>query len=478
MTDLRSLGLNVLRQEMTNTSNRLHSISQDAAFVQKVVKSGSLPVVPNLRCGAWYVDPTLIPSDVSAAAYFKSTDGHTSQWAFNLRRANLHLLPIITSHGGIVLVDSTRRGKRHPDALSRTVPIWCAVINRAIGLEGEHAALFTPPDAVSPSEHAQMDAKVQGWANELKASAYKLPVLSKPLRPFWISPDSSNLRVPVVDESSPFYPVVCVSASQRVQDGVDRRLGFTYVQGSGDDHELWSQGLTPNVFWAHKSRLLTCPQDDLEELIQELLELEQKRNISADSHFNAIPAVGGRLLVGTRPDTTASLGLGPTLILADASPKISNPTGANDLGKPGPNSNLDDPSTLPTTLEIPGYYPKQHPTQFLTHTLPISLEFIRSHLTASPDSHVTVLCKDGKDLSVGIATAALVLYFNDSGAFIGTGDATRAEEANSVNKDLIRRRLQWVLSSRPGANPARATLRRINEYLMSPNRPSLQAVST
>lgn len=113
-------------------------------------------------------------SDMTAGAYFKSTDGHTSQWSFNLRRANIHLLPSIISHGGIILVDSTRRGKRHPDALSRTVPIWCAVINRAIGLDGEPAGLFTPPDAVSPSEHSQMDDKIQGWAEELIVSFYLL----------------------------------------------------------------------------------------------------------------------------------------------------------------------------------------------------------------------------------------------------------------------------------------------------------------
>ena len=35
-------------------------------------------------------------------------------------------------NGRAVLVDSTRRGKRIPDALSKTVPIWCAVINRAV----------------------------------------------------------------------------------------------------------------------------------------------------------------------------------------------------------------------------------------------------------------------------------------------------------------------------------------------------------
>jgi hypothetical protein len=105
--------------------------------------------------------------DEISFAYFKSTDGHTLQWDFNLRRVNLHLLPLIKTHGGIILVDSTRRGKRHPDALSRTVPIWCAVINRALGLENEHSCLFTPPDSVSPSEHAQMADKIDEWAKLL-----------------------------------------------------------------------------------------------------------------------------------------------------------------------------------------------------------------------------------------------------------------------------------------------------------------------
>jgi len=36
------------------------------------------------------------------AAYFKSTDGHNNNWSFNLRRPNLHLLPILVQHGGCV----------------------------------------------------------------------------------------------------------------------------------------------------------------------------------------------------------------------------------------------------------------------------------------------------------------------------------------------------------------------------------------
>ncbi|KEP50671.1 initiator tRNA phosphoribosyl transferase [Rhizoctonia solani 123E] len=388
------------------------------------------------------------PYNLVQLIYDAAHDGHTSQWNFNLRRANLHLLPLVVAHGGIVLVDSTRRGKRHPDALSRTVPIWCAVINRALGLAGDHSGLFTPPDSVSPSEHAQMEDGIQKWAELLNSSEYTLPHLTKPLRPFWISPDSSNPRPPVIDESTPFYAIVCLSASQRVQDGADRTLGFTYVQGSGDDHEMWSKGLTPDLFWRHKSELLACDQDDLEGSIVQIL--KDARNSDGAAILNPVKAVRGRIVVGTRtanhpmylddPDTCA------TLVLT------SNP------------QQLED-HTLPTTLYVKEFYPKQHPTEFLTQTLPLSLQFIRTRLQLST-SRVYILCKDAKDLSVGIATAALALYFNESGEFIG-------DHSHSVTKDTAKRRLQWVLSSCPGANPSRATLKRVNEYLMSPRRPSL-----
>ena len=37
-----------------------------------------------------------------------------------------------------------------------------------------------------------------------------------------------------------YSPIICVSASKQVGEGLERRLhGFSYVQGSGDDHELW-----------------------------------------------------------------------------------------------------------------------------------------------------------------------------------------------------------------------------------------------
>ncbi len=91
----------------------------------------------------------------------------------------------------LILVDSTRGGKRLPDALSKTVPIWCAVINRAIRLRGSCFAdvevpssslsddaaaadtdlyLHTPPRSVSTHEHAQIAARLHGWAAALAVS--------------------------------------------------------------------------------------------------------------------------------------------------------------------------------------------------------------------------------------------------------------------------------------------------------------------
>jgi tRNA A64-2'-O-ribosylphosphate transferase len=74
----------------------------------------------------------------------------------------------------MVVVDSTRAGKRIPDALSKTIPIWCAVINRAIARISPSTAsddwdlsLYTPPQVVSAQEHAQIEARLDAWADEL-----------------------------------------------------------------------------------------------------------------------------------------------------------------------------------------------------------------------------------------------------------------------------------------------------------------------
>jgi tRNA A64-2'-O-ribosylphosphate transferase len=73
-----------------------------------------LPLVANLRCGAWYTPRP------SATCYFKSTDGHMGQWAFSEARLNWHLALLAAGSGGCFVVDATRRGKTFP--VSTAVP--------------------------------------------------------------------------------------------------------------------------------------------------------------------------------------------------------------------------------------------------------------------------------------------------------------------------------------------------------------------
>ena len=75
---------------------RFQSIFADSGFVETAASHYNLPVLANERCGSWYVSPDL----KQGSAYFKSTDGHRNQWAFNLKRLNLRVLKWVGNNGG------------------------------------------------------------------------------------------------------------------------------------------------------------------------------------------------------------------------------------------------------------------------------------------------------------------------------------------------------------------------------------------
>ncbi|KAK3252216.1 hypothetical protein CYMTET_38477, partial [Cymbomonas tetramitiformis] len=64
--------------------NCLCSITEDAKFVEEICRLYSaLPTFANLRCGLWYAP------QADDTCYFKSTDGHNSNWSFSTTRLNL-----------------------------------------------------------------------------------------------------------------------------------------------------------------------------------------------------------------------------------------------------------------------------------------------------------------------------------------------------------------------------------------------------
>tara|TARA_R110002050_G_scaffold15191_3_gene46992 strand:+ start:388 stop:822 length:435 start_codon:yes stop_codon:yes gene_type:complete len=99
-----------LKREENRVDYRLHSIQQDSEFVKRVRQAyKDFPLIANLRCGLWY-SPRF-----DAECYFKSTDGHVGTWAFPLSRLNLHVASLAADRGGVILIDSTRKGKEFPD---------------------------------------------------------------------------------------------------------------------------------------------------------------------------------------------------------------------------------------------------------------------------------------------------------------------------------------------------------------------------
>ncbi|KAH0829130.1 initiator tRNA phosphoribosyl transferase [Lanmaoa asiatica] len=457
-----------LRRESQSIFNRIHSIAEDATFVKRVHDHyPDFPLLPNMRCGAWYTNPK-IASTLSLTyastecAYFKSTDGHTNNWSFNLRRPNLHVLPLIAKHAGLVLVDSTRAGKRIPDALSKTIPIWCSVVNRAIlkrttGTypEAWDTALYTPPGSVSPQEHSQIEDKLDGWTSELAASSYSFPKLDRPLRPIWITPATTVFPSFPRPPGCAFYPIICVSASKQVTDGVERRTsGFAYIQGSGDDHELWGMGLTPNLYWRHCDEILATGSSDLSDLIRSLLSAASHTDDAMDANQplcgTPIQRVSGRISICNitslrRPDLLQAHHDIAFLCLTPEDPdRLAGMAG-------------EEPRML--SIQTPEGKKGQH--HLLTIVLPRSMPFIQHHLQ---NQHIVcIACHTGTDISVGVAVAALATFFRPDGSF-----RSRVNTHEEISKDVLKTRLQWIISSCPQANPSRTTLKRVNDFLLSP----------
>ncbi|KAM0275789.1 hypothetical protein ACHAQH_007412 [Verticillium albo-atrum] len=451
LTDLKRGDLSI--------SNRLRSIVHDAEFVREVAAAfGTLndrkddsgekmplhrPLVANERCGSWYIRP----SNKSASAYFKSTDGHDNAWKFSTRRLNLHLLEIIGRCDGCIIVDSTRRGKRIPDALSKTIPIWCSVLNRALfpSLPDSHT-LHTPPNVVSPSEHAQIAALLPSFLTSFLSLDLDIAPLKahlkKPLRPLWITPDAppSATPGPVFEDA---HPVICCTASRRVAGGELREAGYVYVQGAGDDTENWACGLTAELFWGNVEGLLATPEGELPSFVRRLVDAcEPSKGTGAQ---NVAPRVAVCTLAALEGDAEERC-------VVKLTPAV---TGKETWVK------------APTVMEV-GIGKHKLASRNLRAALPDICSFVARYLeprqsadgALAEGTMVLVVCETGKDLSVAVALAICLWCFDQQ-------DDYRTRDTRTIfNKDMVRNRLGSIMTAYPEANPGRASLQSVNSFLM------------
>ena len=334
-----------------------------------------------------------------------------------------------------------------PDALSKTVPTWCAVLNRILfpDIPTSHA-LFHSPNAVSDSEASQISALLPEFVASFRSLAIDpAPLrqrLKKPLRPLWITHDDELDAAGLTGEvAERFHPVVCCTSSRRVV-GTEISEGG-YIQGAGDDTENWALGLTATVFWRHREELLGAAEGELPGLIAEFI---MKDEIEAgEGEGSDVKQVAMGIFVGALAAAQSALGDGSCVV--SLLPKV---TEQNSWVK------------SPTHLEA-GLGKSKAASRVLRDSLPHICEFVSRFLNkpgTGSDKKVVILCESGKDLSVGVALAVYCWCFDASGKVRPDGDR------ESFNKTAIRVKLGQIMTAMPNANPSRATLQSVNSYLM------------
>ncbi|CCX12019.1 tRNA A64-2'-O-ribosylphosphate transferase [Pyronema domesticum] len=419
---------NSIRRSTRTLRNRLHSISADSHFIRLVSASYHLPVIPNARAGDWYVPPSLQGGGgVCGGVYFKSTDGHTNEWSFSLRRLNLSLLSLLSSSGGAIIVDSTRRGKRFPDSLAKTIPIWIAVINSILFPEiFPKPVLYTTPLAVSANEAAAIERLLPGFVDDLKELGVQLPKLKKPLRPIFISPDS-----PLPEEKpswGDFVPLVLVTAS-RMQKGTGGE--GEYIQGAGDDHEGWAAecGLTPGVFWRFHEKIMAAQDDgELDAVIAEAVATGVEKGTEEGE------------VVLVRP--TGGVFVAPVASV----PKVKEGWVVVNCAA--------EPIEGATNIPIPG---GKRGNKALRMAAPGLVKSLLKPLEEG--KKVCFVCETGDDVAPAVALVVLCSFFRDDGTF-------KVQDKSDIDKNMVKRRLAWLSTARTTVNPARGLMNAVNSVLM------------
>ena len=329
-----------------------------------------------------------------------------------------------------------------PDALMKTVPIWCAVFNLLLFPDDEEAGrLFTPPKCVSANEHEQILKRIPGFVADLANLRLDLSELRskvrKPLRPIWVTRESELPETPPRFEE--FHPIVLCTASKRVVGGEISEGG--YIQGAGDDAEGWSQGLTPAVFWNHHDELMNTSEEELPERIAALT--KQHATEATGSSTAAVPIKNAPWLsIGPFSSLNASAAFNYDAIITigqrDALPK----------------------TPLPQRKHL---HLETRSHKLGSRDLRTQLQSLRPFIQALPSARRILVCEHGTgtDLAPGVALALLCLYADENGIFHKNG------ARNQVDKTFIKQRLSWIMTSHPAASPSRATLQSINDYLLT-----------
>lgn len=300
---------------------------------------------------------------------------------------------------------------------------------------------MTPSEVVSDSEHAQIEERLDRFVEEVRRLDLNLGELrakvEKPMRPYWVTPATSLDSLSKPSDDDTFVTVVLCTASSK--PSMEVRNEPDYVQGAADDHEAWSCGLTAPVFWRNIETLLNTAEDELPAKIAELVK------DSTTTKDVSLPAL-------IKPTTSVFVGDESTIEHASSNIDI--------LVYCGP---VVDP-VIRERIETRGgkiIHLSCTSGKNGSRQLRTSLQNLEGlEKIEMPDPTILIAGQDGKDMAVGAALAVVCSFVDESGKL------NCVNRQPITNKAEIKKRLSWIIVSKPDAAPSRATLQSVNSYLM------------
>ena len=461
MHDVQPLNSRQQRKLAYRARNRLLSIHRDAQDLKQRVydvlarespheattqRMKSFPWLPNKSCGSWYLPPNELTT--STEVYFKSSDGHiTSRYAFSLKRLNLPLIELLHQVSSCFLVDSSVR-KILPDSFSRTIPVWCCVMNRIVqkyrqeflqldeNNQCDHfnesewdTVLYAPASIVSPEEYAEISSLIDSRVELLYSSKaivnpyWLVNKLNKPLRPMWIVEGevqsyTNSLQSRSVDDDK-YYTIICCNPSNyhegsssknhihwKNHSGSDESsFGYYYTPGAADDDSEWGRNLSPELFWSNYEQLLepTLTDDDTDALIDTIIQRER------DNHLSCVQSksMENADKIGCIDLWIGSFDAGKPPICWDNFDGVLNIT---DTEYPDMHESIKEQQERFQRkcfyMQLPVAQGKKDKAE-LERWIPVGLVFLIHHLQQK--RRVLVYCTKGRDRAVAVVLALVVL---------------------------------------------------------------------
>lgn len=424
--------------------------------------------------------------------------------------------PLRTLKGGCIIVDSTRKGKRCPDSMSKTIPIWTCVLNRAIlnyrskmdiavlpmegesktsdqifsnSIQGSHGwdSSLHLPLWVTAAEKLAIEAHLDGWTKQLEASGADISslasLLRKPLRPLWISQKTVIWLNEVPEHDSwDFTPIILVSASSSndiLPQRTSSAFSWNYIPGAGDDEESWARSLSPSLFWKNVYDIINSGPDLCNQKVADIVEKDRvyrsQRGQSApqvsikppkllgtiDCSYLKEPALDLRYPANENDvelvDGNCALSwLGSTNLAICATGYASKVSNIDSI------LNCDQEfaclETCETYLHLPIMNSKFDRFSLLRN-LPSALNFAEGNLQKG--RRLIICCNNGEDISVCVCLTAFTSLFNIEGIY----DGGKSFKKTSITKLEMRQRLIFICKYVVNARPSRGNLRQVFNFL-------------